>query len=275
MRKHARYFSERELSMKFLRASVKTVILIALTLSLCALLVTVKVFLPASKKTRWRNFIFRAWARSTARLLGIKIKMRGSPPRPPFFLVSNHLSYVDIVVMAACFDCVFIAKKDVANWPLVGFLCRQVDTIFIDRDCRRDVVRVNSLIEKALGDSRGIVLFAEGTSTAGVGVAPFNPSLLHSAAKIEFPVSYSAVSYCAAAGETPAHLSVCWWGDMTFADHLFRLFQLTSIEATLSFGDEPIVQSDRKLLAIELWRAVNEQFIPVVELEETCSTQTG
>ncbi|HEY7546615.1 MAG TPA: lysophospholipid acyltransferase family protein [Blastocatellia bacterium] len=259
--------------MKFLRASIKTLALIALTLSLCALLITVKVFLPASRKTRWRNFVFRTWARGTARLTGIKINLRGMPPRPPFFLVSNHLGYLDVVVMAACLDCIFIAKRDVESWPLIGFLCRQVDTIFIDRENRRDVVRVNSLIEKALIEGRGVVLFAEGTSTEGRAVAPFNPALLHSAAKSAFPVSYSAVSYRAATGEPPAHLSVCWWGDMTFADHLFRLFQLSSIEATLSFGSEPIVEGDRKLLANELWRAVNEQFIPVVE--ETCSTQTG
>ncbi len=261
--------------MKFLRASVKTLALIAFTLSVCALIVMVKFFLPASKKARWLDSLFRAWARGTALLLGIKINLRGVPPRPPFFLVSNHLGYLDVVVLAACLDCVFIAKQDVAGWPVVGFLCRQVDTIFVNRASRRDVVRVNSLIEKTLAAGRGVVLFAEGTSTAGAEVAPFNPSLLHSAAKMEFPVSYSALSYRVPMGETPAHLSVCWWGDMTFADHLFRLFQLSSIEATLSFGDEPIVQNDRKLLARQLWRAVNEQFIPVIELEETCSTQTG
>jgi 1-acyl-sn-glycerol-3-phosphate acyltransferase len=261
--------------MKFLRASIKLVALIALTLSLCALLAAIRVFLPAAKKIRWRDFIFRLWARGTARLTGLKIRRRGSLPRPPFLLVSNHLSYLDVVVLAACLDCVFIAKKDVEGWPVVGFLCRQVDTIFVDRASRRDVVRVNSLIEKALAEGRGVVLFAEGTSTAGAAVAPFNSALLHSAAKSEFPVSYSSVSYRAAAGERPAHLSVCWWGDMTFADHLFRLFQLSSIEAAVRFGSEPIARSDRKLLARELWRAVNEQFTPVVELEETCSTQAG
>ncbi|MEW6210371.1 MAG: lysophospholipid acyltransferase family protein [Acidobacteriota bacterium] len=261
--------------MKFLRASVKLVALVALTLTLCALLVSVRIFLPSDKKARWRDFLFRAWARGIVRLLRMKINLRGSPPRPPFFLVSNHLSYLDVVVLAARIDCVFIAKKDVEEWPVVGFLCRQVDTIFVDRSSRRDVVRVNSLIEKSLAAGRGVVLFAEGTSTQGATVAPFNPALLHSAAKREFPVSYSSVSYRAPARERPAHLSVCWWGDMTFADHLFRLFQLSSIEASLRFGSEPIIQSDRKLLAQELWRAVNEQFIPVVELEETCSTQAG
>jgi 1-acyl-sn-glycerol-3-phosphate acyltransferase len=263
--------------MKHLRSIFRIAALIALTASLSLLLAAGRLLLFASsKKTalRWRNFIFRTWARGIARLSRMKITLRGKPPQPPFLLVSNHLSYIDVITLAAHLDCVFIAKKDVSRWPAIGFLCRQIGTIFIDRENRRDVVRVNQLIEKYLDEGRGVVLFAEGTSTAGSTVAPFNPSLLERAARRGFPVSYAALSYRAPRGFAPAHLSVCWWGDMTFADHLFRLFQLPSFEAMLSFGAEAVQRRDRRLLADELWQAVKNEFIPVVEVEETCSTMT-
>jgi 1-acyl-sn-glycerol-3-phosphate acyltransferase len=262
--------------MKLFRAILRSFALVALSATAYLAWATGRVFFIGSNKESisWRNFIFRTWARGVVLLARIKITLRGSPPAPPFFLVSNHLSYIDVIVIAAHADCVFVAKKDVSSWPVIGFLCAQMNTIFVDRESRRDVVRVNALIEKALAEGRGVVLFAEGTSTEGATVAPFNPSLLHHAAKTSLPVSYAAVSYRVPEGETPAHLSVCWWGDMTFAAHLFGLFQLPSVYATLSFGPEPIRSSDRKLLASELRRAVEGQFIPVVDMEEMCSTTT-
>ena len=261
--------------MRQLRSIIRAVSLAALTLAMYAVFSAGSVLaLPfARARYRWRCFMFRSWARTTARLLGISIEVRGTPPRPPFFLVSNHLSYVDIVVLASVMDCVFIAKADVSRWPVIGALCRSVGTIFIDREKRRDVGRVNALIEEALASGKGVVLFAEGTSTEGATVRQFKPALLEQAAALRLPVSYSAVSYSTPARETPAHLSVCWWGDMTFLDHLYALFGLCGIRATLAFGPRPIQEGDRKLLAIKLREAVEEQFIPVVVLEDECSAK--
>jgi 1-acyl-sn-glycerol-3-phosphate acyltransferase len=212
---------------------------------------------------RWRCLIFRSWARATARLLGIRIEVRGTPPRPPFFLVSNHLSYVDIIVFASAIECVFIAKQDVSRWPVLGLMCRSMGTIFIDREKRKDVTRVNGLIEKTLASGRGVVLFAEGTSTEGATVRQFKPALLEQAAALRLPVSCAALSYSTPTGEPPAHLSVCWWGDMTFPDHLFALLGLPWFRATLVFGPRSIREADRKRLAIRLREAVEEQFVKI------------
>jgi 1-acyl-sn-glycerol-3-phosphate acyltransferase len=216
---------------------------------------------------RWRNFNFRSWARLTNTLLGIRVESRGTPPRIPFFLVSNHLSYMDIVAFASRLDCVFVAKSEVANWPVLGLLCRSMGTIFVNRNSRVDVLRVNRVIEKALRNGKGVLLFPEGTSTPGTEVLPFHSALLEPAVQQGCPVSFATVSYRTPVGQPPAHLSVCWWGEMSFLAHFYQLLHLKSVEAALVFGSYSIRADDRKVLARKLWQAVSEELIPVVETD--------
>ncbi len=213
----------------------------------------------------WRSFSFRTWARLTNTLLGIRVQSKGTPPRAPFFLVSNHLSYMDIVAFAAHLDCVFVAKSEVANWPILGLLCRSMGTIFVDRNSRMDVLRVNRLIEQDLRSGKGVLLFPEGTSTPGAEVLPFHSALLEPAVQQGCPVSFATINYRTPVGQPPAHLSVCWWGEMSFMTHFYRLLHLKSVEAALVFGSYSIRADDRKVLARKLWQAVREEFIPVAE----------
>jgi len=203
------------------------------------------------------------WAQITAFLLGLKIDASRNAAAAPFLLVSNHLSYVVVVVFASQLDCLFVSKKDVESWPIIGSLCRSFGTIFIDRRNQRDLARVNGEIAQALEDGRGVILFAEGTSSEGSTVLPFRSSLLEAAARGAFPVSYAAVSYRALGDDPPASLSVCWWGDMTFGSHFTELLRLKRIQATVSFGSDDIRAYDRKVLAERLWLGVNRLFIPV------------
>ena len=216
---------------------------------------------------QWRSFIFRLWAQMVAAIAGMKIKVRGEAPRPPFFLVSNHLSYMDIVLLATRLDCVFVAKSEVANWPVIGPLCRSMKTIFINRNLRRDIPQALASMKQAIDEGSGVVLFAEGTSTAGATVAPFKPSLLELAAQAHMPVHYVSLSYRTPQKAPPAQRAVCWWGEMTFPKHLFELLALRGFEAELVFGTQPIQAADRKVLANKLWRAVSAQFSPVVVME--------
>jgi len=248
--------------------------LAVLTLATYAALILGRPF-PSKHLNKWRGFVFHKWARAAAVILGVRVAVRGAPPAPPFLLVSNHLSYIDVMVFAAQLKCVFVARGDLADRPLVGSLCRGADTIFIDRQKRKDVARVNRLIDRALADGRGVVLFAEGTSTQGETVLPFKSSLLEQAARAGFAVSYAALSYRTNEGDPPAHLSVCWWGGMTFVKHLIVLLHLSEIRATVVFGAESIQANDRKVLAERLWRAVREEFVPVVAPEEAAAARSG
>ncbi|MFN0087664.1 MAG: lysophospholipid acyltransferase family protein [Blastocatellia bacterium] len=216
-------------------------------------------------RLRWHSFIMTTWGRTTARIIRMRIHLKGTPPAPPFFLVSNHLSYVDIIAFAAATDCVFISRHDVADWPWIGAMARSIGSIFLNRGSFHDIPRVISLIDRALGEGLGVILFPEGTSTRGDQVLPFSPALLEPAARAGYPVSYASIRYVTPAGEQPAHMAVCWWGEVTFLPHLAGLFQLRRFDAFITFGAEAIRAEDRKTLARRLWTAVNEQFVPVIE----------
>lgn len=250
--------------MRHLRAIVRAGMLIVVTLLMYTALILGLTLIFTFKKAsqRWRGFVFQTWAKTAASILGVKVAVRGARPSLPFLLVSNHLSYVDVLVFASQLRCVFVARGDVARWPVIGSLCRGVGTIFINRQNRSDVTRVNGLIDQAQRDGRGVVLFAEGTSTRGDGMLPFKSSLLEPAARANLPVAYAAISYRTLEGEKPAHLSVCWWGEMTFVKHVIGLMYLTEIHATVGFGAEPIQASNRKVLAEKLWTAVSKEFLP-------------
>src|SRR5262249_10281658 len=148
-----------------------------------------------------------------------RIKTEGEAPQPPFFLVSNHLSYVDIVAFAARLECVFISRNDIADWPGVGLLARAVGTIFINREKLQDIPRVIGEINKTLDEGFGVILFPEGSSGAGDKIMPFHPSLLDPAAKANYPVSFASITYRTPPDEKPAYMVVSWWDDVTFTRH--------------------------------------------------------
>jgi 1-acyl-sn-glycerol-3-phosphate acyltransferase len=189
----------------------------------------------------------------------------GQAPQAPFFLVSNHLSYVDIIAYAACLGCIFISRGDISDWPGIGLLARSVGTIFINREKLQDIPRVIAEINHALDEGLGVVLFPEGVSGAGDRVLPFHASLLDPAAKANYPVSYATISYRSEPDETPAYLAVNWWDNVTFGRHARELLKLSRFEALIIFGSHAIRSDDRKALAKSLWIAVDDQFVPMVD----------
>jgi 1-acyl-sn-glycerol-3-phosphate acyltransferase len=200
------------------------------------------------------------------RLLGVRVRQEGTPPVEPVFLVANHLGYLDIVLLASRIGARFVAKSEVARWPVLGGICRAVDTIFVDRDSRRDVSRVLEQTRLALDHGAGVVLFPEGTSSSGETVLPFRPALLATPAQLELPVSWAGIAYATRPPDPPAPESVCFWGDMTFPAHFWKLLGLAGVDARLVFGDSSITDDERKRLAASLRRVVLEELHPVLGL---------
>ncbi|MEM7586439.1 MAG: 1-acyl-sn-glycerol-3-phosphate acyltransferase [Acidobacteriota bacterium] len=219
----------------------------------------------SAQQLRWRNAAFRWWGRSLCRVLGMRIEVIGKPPTGKFFLVANHVSYVDIILLASQVSCSFIGKADLRGWPLLGWAFRNADTIFIDRGRKRDLLRVLQQVRTSLNRGLGVLAFPEGTSSRGESILPLKPSLLEFAIEAEQPVHFVTLGYRTTPGLTgpPADEAVCWWDDTHFLVHFLRLLRLPSFEATLNFGSEPVAAEDRKRLAEELRTAMLATFTPI------------
>ncbi len=212
-----------------------------------------------------RNRFFQAWSRVFAGLIGMELKVKGTPPAAPCVMVSNHLSYVDIIALGTRVNARFIAKSDVADWPVLGPAVRGTGTIFVDRTRARDAIRVNHLIRDMMEEGDGVIFFPEGTSSGGEDVLPLKTPLLHYCAHAGVPVHVATVSYATPPGEPPASQAVCWWGDMPFFSHMFHLFGIPRFEAQVEFGMHPVRGRDRKELAVKLWSALRQQYLPLTE----------
>lgn len=190
------------------------------------------------------------WGYALAWIFGMKIRITGTPPKAPFFLVSNHLSYTDILLLCATCPGWFISKAEVARWPGIGPLTRVANTLFIDRETRRDVHRMNQLIADLVRDGGGVSFFPEGTTTDGTSVIPFKPSLLQPAIEHKIPVHVAAIAYETLPGCPPPEDLVAWFGvGANIGGHAFKLLQVRSFTAFVHFAEATCQAEDRKTLA--------------------------
>jgi 1-acyl-sn-glycerol-3-phosphate acyltransferase len=210
---------------------------------------------------RLRGLVFSAWARASARILGLRVRAEGAPPRGPCLLVANHLGYLDIAVLQSQRDCTFVSMADVKDWPVMGRLARELGTVFVERERRHDAARAAREIEAALRAGRTVVLFPEGRAGDGTAVRPFRLALLDPAARLGTPVAWAALQYSTPAGHPTAAEAVCWTDDASFGSHLLRLMRLPRIEVRLAYGDAPIVDADRKRLAKRLEESIRARMV--------------
>jgi 1-acyl-sn-glycerol-3-phosphate acyltransferase len=225
-------------------------------------------FSPVTDRA-WRRMMFKFWGRVAWRIIGMRVEVHGTPPKPPYFQVTNHVSYLDTMLMAGVLGCVFVAKAEMEHWPVFGLIARGMGTIFIKRERLRDTVRVNNLITRVIDADEGLQVFAESTTSQGIEVRPFKTALLEPAADRCFPVHYAAITYRTPEGCPPASDVVCWWTMVAFLSHALNLFRLPYFYASVTFGDAPIVADDRKVLAQKLHDAVQAIFVPVLQGPKT------
>lgn len=253
-------------TLRFLRRALGTVFV---TLPLHGLQVLAGLLEPWPRfQAKVRGGILRLWSRLMGRVVGMRVRVEGTPPEPPFLLVSNHLGYADVFALGAHTGATFVAKSEIGAWPLAGWICRASGVIFVDRGTKRDLLRVAELIDEALQRGRGVILFGEGTTSRGEDILPLKPSLLQVAAAADLPVHYATLSYHTPEGELSAVDSVVWWGGEGLLPHARRFFRLSRFEARLTFGPEPVRETDRKVLARKLQAAMEAGFTPTAKPEE-------
>ena len=195
--------------------------------------------------TRRRNFI-RWWLSVLARLIGIRIQVSGAPTESTALVVSNHISWMDIVIIGSTRPVSFLSKIEIARWPIVGYLARKAGTLFINRGDGATVA--TRLIGERLQAGVDVAFFPEGTTSDGTAIHRFHPRLFTSALEARVPVQPVFVTYpCKKPGHAvhPKAPSK----DRPFFLHAVMLLAEPRIDAVVHYTDAVHESNDRTRLA--------------------------
>ena len=198
-------------------------------------------------------------ARSVLISVGIGSRVEGEPPSCGL-VVSNHLSYLDIIIFSAAMPCFFVAKAEIRGWPFFGKAARTGGTIFVDRSSLASAMSVAEQMSERLKLPVPVLLFPEGTSTDGAQVLRFHSRLIDPATSGGIPITAAAIRYELAGGVEEREL--CWYGNEGFTPHLWKVLGVEGFSAKLHFG-EPKIYTDRRVAAdethaeITAWREAN------------------
>jgi len=190
----------------------------------------------------------RWWHRIMCRVVGLRVRTHGRlSPERPLLLVSNHVSWKDILVLGSVAELVFIAKSEVRTWPVLGWLARLQRSVFVERQERRKTGAQVSEVSQRLIAGEVVVLFAEGTTSDGNRVMPFNASLF-GAASAALPLTPEgrvhiqpvSIAYVGIHGMPMGryHRPVAGWpGDVALAPHLLRVIRHGAIDVDVVFAE--------------------------------------
>ncbi len=237
------------------RRRVGALLTLAIAFALMALFTTLQpVVLRLVPQRRW--WLPPVWYRMIARLVGVRIETVGAPATGPVLFVSNHVSWLDILVLGASLPRpAFIAKREVADWGIFGRCARLGNTLFIDRTRRHASLDQTQEMRARLARGDSLILFAEGTSSDGTGIRPFKSALF--AVAEQFPdlaIQPISLAYTHLNGIPVNRADRCrigWFGDMELLSHVIELIATGTIRAEVRLHP-PLTFADagsRKVLA--------------------------
>lgn len=177
---------------------------------------------------RERALLVRDLFARIAALHGIEVRSEGACLWGAVLVASNHVSWLDPIVVGSLLPCVPVSKMDVSSWPVVGNLARELGVLFVERGDARSGFRVVRGAARALEDGVAVLNFPEGTTTRGDRVLPFRAGLFAVARSANAPVVPAAVSY-----DPPG---LAWVGSATFLPHYLRVAGSARARATVRFG---------------------------------------
>jgi lyso-ornithine lipid O-acyltransferase len=238
---------------------------LALWLKAAALLLVALVLLPLQFASLWLKLRTARWLplvfhRAAARIMGIRIHIVGRPSEDrPMLILSNHVSWIDIIALGSVTPLSFVAKAEVAGWPVFGMMAKLQRSVFVDRNKRGETGKVNGEIAERLKEGDPIVLFAESTTSDGNRILPFRSALVGSAQETILSggtgkhvcLQPVAIAYTRRDGLPTGRMGrahIGWYGDMHMLPHLVGILRGGPLDVEVRFGLPMAfdVGSDRK-----------------------------
>ncbi len=212
--------------------------------------------------------LIRDWSQKLLRLCGMTLVVHGDENSLAAggLVVGNHVSWIDIYVINAWRPTPFVAKAEIANWPVIGWLAKTIGTIFIQREKRGDARRImQQLAERISGNERACV-FPEGTTGDGQGLLPFHTNLFQAAVIAGAPVQPICLMYADAKGRQS--LAPAYVGDMSLMDTLNAMLDAEPLVVHLYIGEVILAGLDRKALAARAEQAIGDALLALQRGEE-------
>jgi lyso-ornithine lipid O-acyltransferase len=247
---------------------LRALLIAAIFFTMTPLLISLQWLLEKLKLPGW-GFIASNYYCVLCWLLRIRVRVSGEPVRSrPVLFVSNHVSWADIIVIGSLAPVAFVAKSEVASWPLVGVTAKMQRTVFVDRTRRHQTSEAVAEIVRRLASDTSVVLFAEGTSSDGNRVLPFRSALLGAVEEAAgrgsaegFPIQPMSICYTGQQGIPMGRQHrplVAWYGDLDFMPHIKAFIEQGAVDAVVTYG-EPVTPdsgTDRKEMTKRLEDAV-------------------
>jgi 1-acyl-sn-glycerol-3-phosphate acyltransferase len=196
-----------------------------------------------------RRAIVQRWSTRMLRCLGVTVRVTGSAHPGAVLAVANHVSWLDIPALHACAPRLrFVSKSNIAHWPLLGRLARAGGTLFIERERKRDALRVVHEVADALRGGDAVAVFPEGTTGAGHGVLPFHANLLQAPITTGTVVQPIALRYSEPGH--PVSVAAQYTGDTTLVESLMKVCRARGLSVEVRFlPAELTIAPDRRALA--------------------------
>ena len=215
---------------------------------------------PFSKEQAKKRHIQR-WSKQLLAIFRLKHRVLNAellPRRGGYLIAANHISWIDIASIQSFLPCRFVAKSEVADWPVFGWMAEQIGTVFIRRESKRHGKEIANQLETLL-PNEPICIFPEGTSTAGDRVLAFRPNLFESAAQTQVQTFPMTIRYLDQ--ENQYSDATAFIGEMTLMDSIIKMLRAKSITVELIFAPSPASDLDRKALAQYCEEQVRSQIL--------------
>lgn len=230
--------------------------------------------------------LVQLYSRMMIKVLGIKIKLsddQANAQNQGLLLVSNHLSYLDVIIISSQYSSSFITSQEVKETFFLGHLCQLANCLFVERRNKQNLHQEISDLAQRLREGQSITIFPEGTSSNGAGVLRFRKPLFAAAIEAQAKILPITINYLklnhyddpsrAEMVQSDNRDLLCWYGDMDFLGHFWKLCQLKSVEVELSI--HPLcdtyqygkIERPEVLLAAHLHQQVSSSFKPLTETE--------
>ena len=227
---------------------------------------SVRFLLPTGAAERTATQLTRWASRFVLKILRLTVVTEGRwPRRGTSLFIANHISYIDVMLIAASVNSTFVTSREIEVTPGLGWICKAAGCAFVERRRRSQISRDLADLAGILASGKNLTLFPEGTTSAGDALLPFKSSLLEAAIRSRCAVIPLCLRYEFIGGEAfcqANHDAVAWYGTMTFLPHLWRLLKTPSITARLTILD-PIAfrhHGCRKRLTLEARTQIEGRF---------------